>query len=746
MSAQRLALLLVLFTASAARAQAGNELEGLLEESIVSTPSKTSESASLAPATMTIITAEQLRMHGITSLDEAINFLSLGMVATNPLHAVEVGARGVLLTADYGNHVLLMVDGHSLNEAWDGTAYFERGAAIPFELIDHIEISLGPGSVMYGSQAMLGVINVVTKRARDYDGVRLVLEGDVTVPTSRTGAIEPSPLSAYGSGYRAAGGVGRSFQLFGEPSEATLQIEYYRQEGPNWEFGPQDSGTDAVTGEPVNWGPRAPRGTWVGTTTDAHYTEVPAAYGRLIIGDLTMALRGGMYERATPYLDGIVQSYGDFDDAGNRERDRFLNGEIKLRSPISSNVVLTSRVYGDINEYTIHNRSSAAQPCPEGLDAGCTRDLTGVGRVLGSELQATLAFPSVHAETLLGLDGRLVNASSDLEVRDLATNEVAPVDNDYEDTEGLIAPYVQQSLSPWDWLDASAGLRLDAYTNFGSKLSPRGALSFSVWTGGTLKLIYAEAFRAPASYEMQYADVSLTVASPELKPESVRSLEASFEQRLGVHRLFFGVFRSLWKDMVSYALLDDGELAAAIDQGTLLEGTTEGYQTRNVGTIDSYGYNAAYEAAVLDRRLRLGANLTGAYTRAHEDDAAPAIPLTVGPSFFGNARVSYAFGAELPTLALAAQYLAKRPVDRAFDGGFAYTPYAPADLELKLAVTGAFPSVPHLRYRLSATYATATRGPYVIGPNQYAADETSRAELSPIRRLHGFLGLQYVIH
>src|SRR6185503_17011460 len=122
---------------------------------------------------------------GIHSLDEAINFLSLGMVTENPLGAVAIGARGVLVTQDYGSHVLLLINGHSVNEQWGGTAYFERGAAIPLELVDHIEVILGPGSVLYGSNAMLGVINVVTKRAKDYDGVHAVVESEI--PTSIRG-------------------------------------------------------------------------------------------------------------------------------------------------------------------------------------------------------------------------------------------------------------------------------------------------------------------------------------------------------------------------------------------------------------------------------------------------------------------------------------------------------------------------------------------------------------------------------
>ena len=130
----------------------------------------------------------------------------MGMVTQNPLHSVDVGARGVLLTADFfGDHVLLLVNGHAINDQWAGAAYFERGTGIPMEIIDHIEVILGPGSVLYGSEAMLGVINIVTKRAKDYDGLHVSGESEL------------------GTGNRGAIGFGREFTLLGRPAELHLR-------------------------------------------------------------------------------------------------------------------------------------------------------------------------------------------------------------------------------------------------------------------------------------------------------------------------------------------------------------------------------------------------------------------------------------------------------------------------------------------------------------------------------------------
>src|SRR5690349_18386807 len=127
---------LCLTLAGHAAAQAGesqdtSDLEGLLDTSVVSAPSKTAEAVSIAPSTSIVLTAEDMRRYGIRTVDEAINFLAMGMQAEKRFQSVEVGARGVLLASDFGSHVLLMVDGHVLNEPWSATAYFDHGATVP---------------------------------------------------------------------------------------------------------------------------------------------------------------------------------------------------------------------------------------------------------------------------------------------------------------------------------------------------------------------------------------------------------------------------------------------------------------------------------------------------------------------------------------------------------------------------------------------------------------------------------------
>ena len=740
---------LALSLAPALRADETSELDALLSESIVSTPSRGSETATNAPATSSIVTAEDLRAYGIRSLDEAINFLALGMVTSAPLHAVEIGARGVMLTSDYGNHVLVLLDQHVLNEPWNGSAYFDRGLGVPLELIDHIELILGPGSVLYGSQAMLGVIHVVTRRAADRSGAALVFEADVGLPTRRSGAlIAPSLSSDYGSrlgaGYRLGAGHGGPFQLGGVPGDVIVGLEYYHQDGPSLELGPQAYGDDAVTSAPKNFGPRAPRGVWGGVADDSYSVEVPSAYGRVTLGDWFCAARGALYRRVTPYLDSNVNVAGDFDDPFTREQDRWLNLDLGFQRTLTEVIDLSARAYGDLYDYRWRNRSSAAEDCFGGVALGCTQYLLGLGRTLGIDAQLRSSWwPELRLQTLVGIDAKQRFIESDYDVVDRETNGLLPIQNDHRRRDTALAVYAQQSLSPTAWLDLNVGARFDYDERSGSALSPRSALGVTPWERARWKLIYSEAFRAPSAYELGYADYTTQVPADDLDAETVRSIEASFEQRFGAHRVMFGGFRSWWADIVSYESLDSAELGRAQAEGLLDPTITEAYIYTNIARIENYGYNAALEGSLLEQRLRYGLNVTHAYSRKDARDGSDPERLTVGPALFGNGRVSYEFPQPGPVLGLALQYQRRRLADRALDGGFARTPTAPAHVELKLTLSGDVGGVPGLRYRAGGHYAFSRVSPYVIGPWQYAVDEATPFELAPLRRMQLFIGLEY---
>ena len=732
--------ILVLFISGHGQAADASDVSELLNENIVSTPSKGIETAKEAPATVSVISAEDLHKYGVRSLDEALNFLAHSVIATDPAEAKEFGARGVLLSGDYNNHLLLLLNGHVLNEGWDGSASVDWGLGVPFDLIDHIEVTLGPGSVMYGSDAMLAVINVVTRKASEYRGVSTVTEVETAAPVNSSGSIRfsspPSPYAgSVGYGSRLGLGYGKELQLLGKPAELVLSTEWRDRMRPAFEVGPQTE-IDQTTGQPKNFGPRAPVGVWGGWLNQARHERAPSAFAQLTIEDFSLWVRAAEFYRREAYPDGIGMTTGDFDDPRNSARDRWLNIDARQRLVLSRGATLNVRGFVDIYDYHWNNVSSATEDCPAQLPNGCTQRLVGRAKVYGVELKSNFDWTQAgRFVTLVGAEASLRRVDSDFDFIN------GPTINSYQKSDAVEAVYAEQKLVPVKDMDINVGARVDHYAQFGAALSPRAVIGFLPWRGGWWKNIYSTAFRAPTFYELNYRDPT-QLQNPNLKPEKVWSLESNLEQKLGAQRIAFGIFYSQWHDLVQCATLSDAELSAGIADGSLDPGTSIGYKYRNMATMRSHGGEMRLDGRITPR---LSYAMSGTVARAKVDlgDGNPALPLTVTPSVFGNARVAYDLQDGLPTIALAGRLQNAHYADRTFDGGFTSPPRAPTRVDLKLTLSGPIANARGLRYRLGVGYSLARFGSYVIGPNPYAVDATTQAQLSPIERLYVFGGIEF---
>jgi outer membrane receptor for ferrienterochelin and colicins len=710
-----------------ARADDASDLAGLLAEPVVSGASKSAEAASDAPATTSVLTAADMRRYGIRSLAEAIDFLGMGLVTQDPLHSVEVGSRGVLLTGDYGDHFLVVVDGHVLNEPWNGTAYYEQGLALPLELIDHIELILGPGSVLYGGNAMLGVINIVTKGAGTYRGLTAVAEGGVSPQQGLGGSFTSFAPDDMGNTYRLGLGFGKAFRLFGEDGSFVAHAEAYGQNGPSFEF-PLQGGNVNILGGPTDYGPRAPApGVWGGRVDNQYYTSVPTVWGRFTLGGLSISARASRYHRATPYINYFNQLASDFDEPRSNETERWLSLDVRYQRHIGEHLTLVAHGYGDSYNYEERLYNTDAAQCAEAAPAPCVILPKGKSRWAGGELQTSIDWLKDNAlTTLLGADVRVRHIEGRVDT-EFADGRPLSAFSSGSVNEVPWAVYMQQRYSPVRVLHLNAGVRLDSDPRGGEHVSPRAAFAVDPWKGGVIKGIYAEAFRPPSFYEGAFHPGDDSIEFTDLRPETVRSLEASVEQRFGTQRILFGVYRTWWADMISLTLVDPSTFALAY---------------RNASTITNYGYNALFEGSA--GQWAYGASLTSGYARRNSPDGYVKLP--VAPNLFGNARASYDIAGAWPTLALATSFVNARLADRANDGNFPVTPVAPFTLTLRATVSGDVPGLTGLNYRVAFNYVTATHSPYVAGPVQQqdpTVPNRPPATLAPVNRLSGFATLTY---
>ena len=140
----------------------------------VTTPSKQPVKAFQTPAAIYVITGEDIRRSGATNIPEALRLAPGVEVARIDANKWSIGIRG--FGSRLTRSVLVLIDGRTVfTTLFDGT-YWETQDTL-MEDIDRIEVIRGSGGTIWGPNAVNGVINVITKDARDTHGTRVSVGG-----------------------------------------------------------------------------------------------------------------------------------------------------------------------------------------------------------------------------------------------------------------------------------------------------------------------------------------------------------------------------------------------------------------------------------------------------------------------------------------------------------------------------------------------------------------------------------------
>jgi outer membrane receptor for ferrienterochelin and colicins len=153
------------------------DLESLLSGEVVLSVSRTAERADDAPAAVTVITREQIRIWGYQSVAEILERI-VGFYTTDDHMIPNVAVRGITggLRAESGL-LKVMIDGRPVSFRPTGGNWVGP-ELIPMSAVERIEIIRGPASTVYGADAFLGVINVITREAERVDGLELWSTGN----------------------------------------------------------------------------------------------------------------------------------------------------------------------------------------------------------------------------------------------------------------------------------------------------------------------------------------------------------------------------------------------------------------------------------------------------------------------------------------------------------------------------------------------------------------------------------------
>jgi iron complex outermembrane recepter protein len=141
-------------------------IEELLNESVTSV-SKKETKLNQSPAAISIITQDEIRRSGLTSIPELLRTVPGLEVARINGSQWAIGSRG--FNNQYANKLLVLVDGRAVYSPTFGGVFWNAQDVV-LEDVDRIEVIRGPGATLWGANAVNGVINITTKSAKETQG------------------------------------------------------------------------------------------------------------------------------------------------------------------------------------------------------------------------------------------------------------------------------------------------------------------------------------------------------------------------------------------------------------------------------------------------------------------------------------------------------------------------------------------------------------------------------------------------
>jgi len=437
--------------------------------------SKYEQKVTEAPSSVTIITSDEIKKYGYRTLADILRSVRSFYVTYDRNYSY-VGVRGFARPGDYNTRILLLVDGHRLNDNIYDAALVGTEFILDVDLIDRVEVIRGSGSSLYGNNAFFAVVNVITKRGRDLK--TLEVSGSAGSFDSYTGRLSygnrfQNGLEALVSGtaYYSSGHSSLYFNEFDDPSTNN------------------------------------------GTTQHTDYDRSLSGFAKLSFYDFSLQ---GAYITRTKGIP--TASYGiDFNDRGNKTTDARGYLDLKYETALGRQWDLTARLYYDSYKYQ-----------GDYLYSGVLNKDNSKGGWWGAEAKVITRVLDKH-KIIVGTEYQ-GNFKQDQQNYD--ADPFFSYLDDARDS-SFWAVYAQDEFSILKNLTLTAGVRHDHYNTFGGTTNPRLALVYSPSEKTIFKALYGTAFRAPNVYELYYEVSGTNKANPDLKPEKIKTYELVYEQYIG---------------------------------------------------------------------------------------------------------------------------------------------------------------------------------------------------------------------
>jgi outer membrane receptor for ferrienterochelin and colicins len=430
-----------------------------------------------APASVSFITAEDIARHGYRTLADILRSVR-GLYVVDDRNYSVIGMRGFALPGDYNSRVLLLVNGHRVNDNIYGQAEVGAEFGLDPAMFERVEIIRGPASSLYGDSAFLMVVNVITRTGRSLGGAAMTLEA-----------------GTLGS-QLARASVGRSFA---NGADVALSGTLEHSDGVGRLYFPAFDT------------PATNRGVAEGLDGEG----IGQLYGRLSFNGLTVTGAYGSRRRDVP-----TASFGSsFNEQISREKttDRHTLVDAEYGRSFRGTRVTFRASFDRFTFDGIYPRPAE----PEGT-ALLVASNSGVGARWSASSGLSRTFGGRH--TVKAGFEFIDNVHQDQKASYVDPPMVI-LDSVRSSTQRAV--YAQDEIRLARWLIVNAGLRFDGYQEF-QRVTPRAALIVLPSSSQSVKYLYGRAFRAPNAFELNDAFFGAGVIN--LRPEGIDTHELVWER------------------------------------------------------------------------------------------------------------------------------------------------------------------------------------------------------------------------
>lgn len=492
-----------------------DEASWLKNETFVISASRIKENIKKASASITVIDEDRINKMGANTLLDVLRVVPGMGVSQSNIYVDKIAVRGI--ETWFSEKVLILLDGHSLNSDLLNGGATGTFANFPVEQIKRVEIIRGPASALYGENAFTALINIITKEAKEIDGVQI---------SARTGSYNTRTANLL---------LGESYEDF----DLTANINCRDTDGYRAYVA-----SDAIG--------------------NSGYTNPTS---KRLNTDVSVKHKSGLYAKANYNITEDGPRFGAahaLNDEDKSKREAYFL-ELGYRYKISDVYRLDSRVYHD--SFQADNRWEIYS---EGYTDNNTTYDNGMLAVSGytnlkSGFETLLTIKKENYTVVSGLSYEIQKLKDPIHKANFNPSTGVPLPSlqDFsdpstnfvsEEERRFWAVYSELLYDIKKDLRLSAGVRYDHYSDFGGVLNPRLGAAWEANTHNTLKLMYGEAFRAPTFAELYNKNNPALVGNPDLNPERVKTLELNV-QNSSINNLevALSIFRSTIDDIISTA-------------------------------------------------------------------------------------------------------------------------------------------------------------------------------------------------